>query len=467
MLALGATQPGCLVGPDYRAPDVARPPGFKGDVANAQPTTRPIPTAWWRLYDDPQLDRLVAAADAANQDIRQALGRVDQARAQARAAASFTLPTITLDPSYTRTRTSGNRASPVTGQRTPAFTFNDWRIPFDLTYEVDVWGRLRRAVQVAEAQVRASEADEAVVRLTIRSDVALFYYSLRSFDAQAQILQQTVAAFEEQVRLVRAQFKTGLADPIALYQAQAQLDATAAQLRDVRRARDDEEHAIAILCGEAPASFSIEPKPLVDASTPPVPAGLPAELLRRRPDVAEAEQNVVAANAQVGVATAEFFPKFTLTGTAGFESASAGDLLDWRSKMASIAPAVSVPIFEGGRLRANLEATQAQYRQTVAAYVNLVLAAYGEVEDALTDLHATSDEARRLRSAIDASSEYVRVARVQFDRGLATYLVVIDAERTLLSNQLSLAQAVSAQTAASLRLVKALGGGWEGLPDRH
>jgi multidrug efflux system outer membrane protein len=202
------------------------------------------------------------------------------------------------------------------------------------------------------------------------------------------------------------------------------------------------------------------PNPLREASPPEVPPGLPSELLARRPDVAEAEQNVVAANAQIGVATANFFPRFTLTATAGLESFDISSLFTWQSRAASIMPSVSIPIFEGGRLKAQLEATKAAYRETVAAYVNQVLIAYGDVEDALTDLHATSDEAQNLRAAGTASREYLRLANVLYKQGLADYLVVIDAERTLLANQVSLAQMINLQMGASIRLIKALGGGW-------
>jgi outer membrane protein, multidrug efflux system len=199
---------------------------------------------------------------------------------------------------------------------------------------------------------------------------------------------------------------------------------------------------------------------LHEASPPAVPPGLPAQLLVRRPDVAEAEQNLVATNAQIGVATAAFYPTFTLTGLAGFESASASNIFDWRSAVAAITPRVSFPIFQGGRLNANLEATEAVYRQTVAAYVNQVLIAYADVEDALTDLHAFSDEVGNLREAVSASQNYLRLANAQYKFGLVDYLIVIDAERTLLSNQLSLAQAVNFQMASSIHLIKALGGGW-------
>jgi multidrug efflux system outer membrane protein len=314
--------PGCTVGPNYARPNVEQPLAFKSESATTRPAT-PITAEWWRLYQDPQLDRLIAAANASNQTVRQAVARVDQARALAHVAASFQYPTITADPSYTRTRTSANRPSVTTGKPvgTPA-TFNDWQVPFDLSYEIDVWGRVRRSVEVSNAQAAASAADLAVVRLTVATDVATFYFALRSLDAQEQVLQQTVTSYAEQVRLVTAQLKNGLVSPIDLYQAQALYEATRAQLRDVQRSRADQEHALAIACGAPAATFSVGTDPLLEAAPPALPAGLPGQLLTRRPDVAEAEQNVVSFNAQVGVATAEFYPTFTLTGAAGFESAS-------------------------------------------------------------------------------------------------------------------------------------------------
>jgi multidrug efflux system outer membrane protein len=458
--SLAVALTGCMVGPNYARPSVEQPTAFK-----SQATTQPVPpiaAEWWRLYHDDELDRLIASAKESNQNLRQAVARVDQARALARVAASYLAPTISADPNYTRTRTSANRPSVANG--TPSgtsATFNDWQIPLDLMYEIDVWGRVRRSVESSNAQVAATADDLAVVHLTVATDVATFYYALRALDAQEQILRQTVAAFTEQVRVVSAQLKNGLVGPIDLYQAQSQLEATQAQWRDVQRARADEEHALAILCGEAAPSFSVAPNPLLEAAPPEVPVGLPAQLLTRRPDVAEAEQSVVAVNALVGVATADFYPVFTLTGAAGFESASAQNLLDWKSRMASIGPSISIPLFNAGRLRNNLAAVKAQHRQVVAAYVNQVLIAYGDVEDALTDLHALTDEVARMRAAVAASQDYLRIARVQYTQGLVTYLIVIDAERTLLTNQLTLSQNVNQQLTASIHLIKALGGGWE------
>jgi len=451
---------GCTVGPNYARPPVGEPALFKSDGAG-EPAP-PIPTEWWRLYGDPQLDQLIATAHASNQTLRQAVARVDQARALARVAGSYLYPSISLDPQFSRTRYSANRKSTFTGQPVQSgITLNDFLIPFDLTYEIDVWGRVRRSFESARAQAAASADDLGVVRLTVETDVAQFYYSLRSLDAQIQILTDTVTSYREQVRLLSAQLRAGLVSPIVLNQAQAQLQATLAQQLDVERARADLEHALAILCGRPAPSFAVAVNPLHEASPPAVPPGLPAQLLARRPDVAEAEQNVVAANAQIGVATADFFPRFMLTSLAGLQSAALSTLFNWQSRAASILPSVSFPIFEGGRLRANLESTRAFYRQAIAAYVNQVLIAYGDVEDALTDLHALSDEVGSLREAMSASRNYLRLATVQYTQGLTDYLLVIDAERTLLANQLSLAQAVNLQVGASIRLIKALGGGWD------
>ena len=450
---------GCIVGPKYAPPIVEQPAGFKspssaGDVA--------IPDEWWRLYGDPDLDALIAAANASNQTLRQAVARVDEARALARVAASYRYPTIAVSGTYARQRTSGNRVSTVTGQPVGgSATFNDWLVPVDLSYEVDVWGRVRRSLQAAQAQTMATKDDEAVVRLSVQTDVAQYYYTLRLLDAQSETLTQTVASYQEQVRLLTVQVNTGLASAIVLNQAQAQLQATLAQQSDMARARDDEEHALAILCGQPAPSFTVPPHPLHESTPPTVPPGLPAALLLRRPDVAEAEQIVVAANAQVGVATANLYPTVGLTGAAGFESGAIQNLLAWQSSLWSLAGGLTAPIFQGGRLRANLEATKAQYRQTVAAYTNQVLIAYGDVEDALTDLHALTGEVANLREAVAASQTYLRLAQVQYRNGLIDYLTVIDSERTLLANQLSLAQTTNLQMSASIHLIKALGGGWQ------
>jgi multidrug efflux system outer membrane protein len=458
----GATLSGCMVGPKYARPEVEQPAAFKSPTT---PGDAAIPAEWWRLYGVPDLDALIATANTSNQTLQQAVARVDQARALARVAASYRYPTIAVSATYTRQRTSGNRVSTVTGQPVASnATFNDWLVPVDLSYEADVWGRVRRSLQAARAQAAAARDDEAVIRLAIQTDVAQYYFTLRWMDAQSEILTRTVTSYQEQIRLLTVQVNTGIAGPIVLNQARAQLQATVAQQHDIARARDDEEHALAILCGQPAPSFAVAANPLRESAPPAVPPGLPSDVLRQRPDVAEAEHNLIAANAQVGVATANLYPTVGLTSAAGFESGAIQSLLSWQSALWSLAGGLTAPVFQGGRLRANLEATKAQYRQTVAVYTNQVLIAYGDVEDALTDLHALTTEVGDLRDAEAASQNYLRIAQAQYRNGLVDYLIVIDAERTLLSNQLALAQAVSQQMSASIHLFKALGGGWQGRP---
>ena len=463
LTVLSVLAAGCMVGPAYKQPPVLQPDGFKSQEANAD--APPIAPDWWRLYREPELDRLVVMANESNQALKQAVAAVDQARALARVAGSYRYPTLSLDPSVARQRTSATRDGNVTGQPVgSSATFNDWLVPVDLAYEIDVWGRIRRSLESARAQAVASADDEATVRLVVQTDVGQYYYALRSLDAQSDILAQTVLSYREQVRLLSAQLGSGLVSAVVVHQAEAQLESTLAQRRDVQRARADQEHALAILCGQPAPSFAVAVNPLRETSPPDVPPGLPAALLARRPDVASAEQRVVAANAQIGVAKADFYPRFSLASAAGYESANLSTLFDWRSRIASIIPGVSLPIFQGGRLKSNLNAARAQYRQTVAAYVNQVLIAYSDVEDALTDLHALIDMVASYRTAVGASQNYLRLAQVQYKTGLADYLLVTDAERTLLANQLSLAQTVNLQQAASIRLIKALGGGWQDRP---
>jgi multidrug efflux system outer membrane protein len=458
-----ATFSGCMVGPKYVRPSVVQPAAFKSPAPEGEQAV--IPEEWWRLYRDPDLDALITMANASNQTLRQAVARVDQARALARVAASYKYPTISVDPIVSRQRVSANRASAITGAPVQsAATYNDWLVPVDLSYEVDVFGRVRRSLQTATAQAAASVDDEAVIRLAVQTDVAQFYYTLRLLDAQLEILSLTIASYQEQVRLLGVQVRTGLVSQIVLDQAEAQLQSTLSQQQDVARARADEEHAVAILCGQAAPSFTVRPNPLRGVAPPAVPPGLPATVLASRPDVAEAEQNLVAANALVGVATADLYPRFTLTSAAGWESAAIQSLFAWQSQLASIAQGLTAPIFQGGRLKANLRAARAQYDQAVAAYANGVLIAYGDVEDALTDLHAFTTEVGNLNDAVTASENYRRLAEVQYTNGLTDYLIVIDAERTLLGNQLALTQATNLQMSASIHLIKALGGGWQSRP---
>jgi outer membrane protein, multidrug efflux system len=325
---------------------------------------------------------------------------------------------------------------------------------------VDIWGRARRSLEAADAQAQASDDDLHVVLQTLEADVASAYFNLRSLDSQSQILSSTVELYRQQVALTETKYRAGIVGRTDVVQAQAQLYTTTTLEVDARRQRADQEHALAILCGRAPSELTVPAASLEDLVPPVVPAGLPAEMLRHRPDVAEAEQNLVAANALIGVATADYYPTVNLTGLAGFETTDVRHV-GWEDRVWSLAASAGLPLFTGGKLDATLEQTKARYDELLAAYRSSVLTAFREVEDALTDLHLRVDEANAQEQAVDASQEYVRLSRTEYDRGLISSLQVIDAQRTLLTNRLAAVQILNQRLTSTVLLIKALGAGWD------
>lgn len=465
----------CVVGPDYQRPRMSVPASFRSAT---QPTTQPdFSRDWWRLYHDPILTELEEAAARASPSIEAAVARVAQARASTLIEQAGFYPVVTFDPSIQRARAPSNGAiiggtviggssGPTTGPSRSGGTSSGGgtrttvRIPFDVSYEIDIWGRVRRLLESARATAQASADDYEVVLQTLHADVAQNYFTLRSLDAQEEILGRTVASFQREFQLQQQSFQAGVASRLDVVQAEAQYQATRTQQIDVRRQRADAEHAIAVLIGRPPSELSLAPRPL-DLEPPVVPPGLPAQLLRRRPDVAEAEQNLMAASAQVGVATANFYPTVSLTGIAGFQSTDVQHALDWEQRVWSIGPSINWPIFEGGRLRAELAQARARYTELRANYRNAVLTAFREVEDDLTDLHLRSDAAQAQAEAVRASTEYRQLSEDKYRAGAVNYLQVIDAERTLLNNELSAAQLLNQRLISSVLLIKALGGGWD------
>jgi multidrug efflux system outer membrane protein len=451
-LAVAAAASGCLVGPNYERPAVETPPSY------GEPTAAPGPAAldleWWKLFGDPTLTALEEEARGANQDLQLAIARVDEARATARVSESFFFPTVTLDPSFTASRDSANGPTPATPRHS-----TDYSIPFDLSYEVDLWGRVRRSFESSTADARAAENDFGVVELTLAADVAAQYFAIRSLDAQSATLAESVAVFTDQLRVVDARYRAGIVSELDLAQAKTQLANTLANQADVRRQRAESEHALAVLCGRPASDFSVAVETLAIAP-PEIPAGVPSELLQHRPDVLEAEQRLVAANAEVGVADALFFPQLRLTGAAGLQSVDSGDLLQWESRAWAVGPSVSVPVFEGGRLRANLSGAQARYGQQVAAYRQTVLGAFRDVEDALVGVRLRADQADAIADASSSSQRAADIARSQYDHGISDYLQVVVAQATHLQLELQDAQVRQAQLDAAVQLVKAIGGGW-------
>jgi len=465
LIALGAVAlcsavPSCTVGPNYQRPALDVPPAYKS--ATTQESARPaLSVDWWRLFNDPTLNGLEESAIRANTNVAAAVARVAQARAAAGVVQSQFYPIVPLDPSVIRSRSSGISLNNSTTTVSPsARTRTNIRIPFDVSYEIDIWGRVRRLNEAALAQVRSSEDDYQVVLQTLEADVAQNYFTLLALDTQQQILALTVGSYRQQVSLTQTQQRAGLVGPTDVLQAQALLNSTIAQEVDIRRQRADIEHALAILLGRPPTELTVANKPL-DLVPPTIPAGLPADLLRRRPDVAEAEQALKAASAQIGVAVAEFYPTVNLTGSAGFESFDVQHAVGWESRFWSIGPSVTIPIFNGGQLRANLAQVRARYEELLADYRGSVLAAFREVEDSLTDLHMRADAAQAQEQAVQAAREYLRLSEVQYRGGLTNYLQVIDAERTLLTNELSAAQLLNQRLISTVLLIKSLGGGWE------
>jgi multidrug efflux system outer membrane protein len=447
---------GCLLGPHYERPALEVPPVYREPTAAGATS---VERDWWTLFQDPILTALEEQARAANQDLQAAMARVAEARATARIAESDFYPVITLDPSRTNARLSANRpassSASISGKTT-----SDTRVPFDLSYEIDLWGRVRRTFESATAAARASADDYGVVALTLAADVAQQYFAVRSLDAQEEILRANIAIFGDQLHLVEVRHRTGLVSELDVAQARTQLSSTIAQEIDVRRQRAESEHALAVLCGQPAPDFSVAVQP-PPGLPPEVPSGLPSALLEQRPDIAEAEQHLVAANAEIGVAEALFFPQVRITGAAGFESADFGDLLKWESRIWSIGPSISVPVFEGGRLRANLEGARARYEEAVAAYRGTVLAAFRDVEDALVGVRLRADQNDAQAEAVEAATRAVTIAKSQYDHGITDYLQVIIADRARLDLELSAAQTREAQLDATVLLVKAIGGGWQ------
>ncbi len=422
---------------------------------------------WWRVFNDPELDRLETEADAANQDIRLAVARVEQAEAGAKYARSFLFPTISLGASASRTREGQNR--PNNGNTNGlAATFNDFQLPAFFSYEIDAWGRVRHSIESANATQQATAADLRFVRLAVEANVAMDCYSLRENDAERQVLDSMVQDMQGAVDLTTNRFRGGLTSELEVKQAQTLLNQTKAQAQALDVQRSQLEHAIAVLEGKAASDFSIPRSRLPHneyAGLPPaIPCGLPAELLARRPDIAEVERFVAAANAEIGVAKTAALPHISLTGLAGFESTSMTSLFSWQNGIASLGASALMPIFTGGRVRAGVDQAWAVYRQSLAQYQKTVLNAYQEVEDQLAALRILAGEAQSTADAVADAEQAEAIALNRYRSGLVSYLDVVYAQTALLANQRTATQIVGQRMVATVVLIKALGGGWLGVP---
>lgn len=449
------------VGPNYVKP-APLPPQAKATISLsykevdgwrlAQPKDNVLRGNWWEIYTIPELNALEEQVAAANQNVAQADANYRQAQALVRASRSGFYPAVTGGASVTRSR----RSSEVGGLGAS----NDFLLPIDFSWEVDLWGRVRRTVEANQAGAQASQADLASVLLSAQALLAQDYFQLRTIDAQKKVLEDTIEGYQKTLDLTKNRYSAGVAARADVLQAETQLKTAQAQSIDLELQHAQLSHAMALLVGKPPSAFSIPVAPLV-ATPPAVPIGVPSDLLERRPDIAAAERSVAAANARIGVAEAAFYPNVTLSASAGLEAASLAKWLTWPARFWSVGPAVSEVLFNGGLRQAQTEQARAAYDAEVAAYRQTVLTGFQEVEDSLVALRVLEEEARVQQEALAAARQTVDIVTNQYKAGTVSYLNVIVAQATALSNEQTALNILGRRMAASVSLVKALGGGWD------
>lgn len=457
--ALAALAGGCTAGPDYVRPSVEAPAAYKESAGwrQAAPKDDADRGDWWAIYADPRLDALITQVGVSNQTLLASQAQYRQATALMQSARAAWFPTLTGGVSQTRSRPSAT-TGPVVGASTSKRTIHS--APLSLSWEADLWGRIGRTVEAGEANAQASAADLENLRLSLQSTLAQNYFQLRALDAQAQLLAGTIAAYEKSLELTSNRYRVGVVSRSDVAQAQTQLKSTQAQALDLAVSRAQLEHAIAVLLGKPPAEVSIAVLPLSGAP-PTVPVGLPATLLERRPDIAAAERRVAAANAQIGVAAAAFFPTATLSAAYGVQSATTAQWFTLPSRFWSVGPALALTLFDGGRRRAASDQAVAAYDATVANYRAAVLTGFREVEDSLVALRVLEEEAVLQAEAARAAEESLTHALNQYKAGITTYLQVVSAQTAALANRRASADILGRRMTASVQLIKALGGGWE------
>lgn len=450
---------GCAIGPAYQRPATQTPTTWKTAPAPEWQAAVPrdgVPRgAWWEAFQDKTLNLLEVQAVHTNHELHAAMARVAQARAIARISTAEWFPTLETNPSYDHFRRSLSGFGGGGG-----FTNDTFRIPLDLSYELDLWGRVRRSFEAATADAQASEAAYHTVLLTLTADVARAYFELRTLDAELAILQETTKLRQDALNLVRRRTEAGLVSQLDLARAKTELASAEAEGTDVQRRRAELENALAVLCGQLASEFRVVAQP-AELTVPQIPAGVTSRVLERRPDIADAERRVAAANARIGVAQAASFPVVRLTGSAGLESPKLETLLEWDSRVWSLGPSVSIPLFSGGRNAANLRATKAEHEATVAGYRQQVVKAFQEVENALANLQWRAEQAQIQARIIDSSREAASLSRARYEQGLVNYLEVTDTERSRLEAERSALQILNQRLASTILLIKALGGGWD------
>jgi NodT family efflux transporter outer membrane factor (OMF) lipoprotein len=465
---------GCTLGPKYHQPSVPTPPAFKeappppvatdgGNPANglwspAQPADAKIRGDWWSIFNQPELNDLEGQLNINNQNIKLYFENFMEARALVREARAAYFPTVSIGPSYSRSRSSGN-LGPASTTANPGKTNQIYTLPLDVSWTPDLFGRIRNQVRAAQYSAQVSGADLENERLIEQADLAEYYFEIRGQDALIKLYTQTVEAYQKSYDLTKAQYDTGIGDQISVVEAETTLRSAQASLTNLGILRAQYEHAIAVLIGKAAEDFSLPAEPLT-AAPPPIPIGMPSLLLQRRPDVAAAERTMASANANLGVAYTAFFPTLTLSASGGFESSLFKHLADWPSRFWSVGPSFSQPIYNAA-LSAELHQYTAIYNADVASYRQTVLTAFQQVEDYLAETRLLSQQIQQQRLAVDAAQTSLNLEMSRYQTGIDPYIDVVTLQNTLFSNQTTLTSLQINQMTGAIELVEALGGGWD------
>jgi len=460
---------GCNVGPRYLPPAITAPPAFKESPTQfkesegwtvAQPQDAALRGKWWEIYNEPELNALEDQLNIDNQNIRQAFENFMEARALVREARSQYFPTVSVGGSYTRSRSSSNVGSAASSGTTGGKQSQVFSIPGVVSWEPDLWDKVRNAVRASQYEAQLSAADLENERLTEQASLAEYFFEIRGQDALQKLLNETVEDDKKALEIAKTRYDTGVDDQISLVEAQTTLESAQSAAINIGIARAQYEHAIAMLVGKPAPTFTIPVEPTTSAP-PAIPVGVPSQLLERRPDIAAAERNMAAANAQIGVAYAAYYPALTLSATGGMESSALKNLLDWPSRFWSVGPSISETVYDGGLRRATVNQYIATYNANVAAYRQSVLTAFQQVEDALAEVRILSQQIRQQQEALDSSQTFLRLEMGRYKNGIDPYIDVVIAQTTLLANQQSLTTLQVQEMAASVQLIEALGGGWD------
>jgi multidrug efflux system outer membrane protein len=462
LLAVGPLAAGCTLGPDYKRPPVSVPTAYRGESAPAGDARSFGDLRWWEVFHDEELQALIRRAIQNNYDLRITAARVLEARAQVGVARSFLFPQVGGRASAGRVGVSGNQflpPSPGTDRQG-----NDFLLGADLSWELDFWGKFRRGTEAARAQLMATEEARWTILQSLVTDLAGAYFDLRGLDDALEVAKRTVASREKSLQLVRARRAGGVASGIDLRQAESLLAGAKATIPDIERQIEQAENRITLLLGENPGAIRRGRSLTQQAILPTIPAGLTSTLIERRPDIRLAEQQLVAANADIGVAKSLFFPQIVLTGNGGWQSANLSKLFDGPSGWYSIAAALLAPIFTGGRLTSNLEGVEARHQELVLTYQQTILQGFREVSDGLVGYRKARERREEEDSLVRAVTEYANLSQVRYKGGVTSYLEVLDAERQRFEAELELVAAQRGELLAFVQVYKALGGGWQQEP---